>query len=242
MIWDSKESALRYEQWAKTPQGAFALRQEEKLLQGVIAPWPRRKQKLVDIGCGTGLFLEFFWSCGFDLTGIDSSPAMLALARDKIGHRADLHVGWAEHLPFEDREFDYAALTTVLEFVDNPGEVLREAMRVVRKGIVLMFLNRFSMYGCSARLFRKKTFLSRAHWFSWLEMRGLIQKNLSPGLIEARSILLGPPSTWNQAPVFRHVNSLPVFPWLGAVTAVRIDLTAPPAQTPLMAWNTEPTV
>jgi hypothetical protein len=28
---------------------------------------------------------------------------------------------------------------------------------------------------------------------------------------------------------------------MGAVAAVRIDLTAPRAQTPLMAWNTEPT-
>jgi hypothetical protein len=28
---------------------------------------------------------------------------------------------------------------------------------------------------------------------------------------------------------------------MGAVTAVRIDLSAPLAQTPLMAWNTEPT-
>ncbi|NCC94898.1 MAG: methyltransferase domain-containing protein, partial [Opitutae bacterium] len=47
-----------------------------------MAPWPRRKQKLLDIGCGTGMFLEFFWSCGFDLTGMDKSPDMLARARD----------------------------------------------------------------------------------------------------------------------------------------------------------------
>jgi ubiquinone/menaquinone biosynthesis C-methylase UbiE len=241
MLWN-QESAARYDEWAKSRVGGFALRQEEKLLQGVIAPWPRRKQKLLDIGCGTGFFLEFFWSCGFDLTGMDKSPDMLARAREKIGHRADLHLGSAEDLPFEDREFDYASLMTVLEFVDDPGLVLREAARVARKGVLITFLNRSSFYGLSVRLSGKKSSLSQAHWFTWAQMRGLIQKNLSPGDMTARSILLGPPCTWSPAPIIRHLNSIPVFPWMGAVAAVRIDLTAPRAQTPLMAWKTEPSI
>jgi hypothetical protein len=73
-------------------------------------------------------------------------------------------------------------------------------------------------------------------------MRALIQKNVSPGTMEARSILLGPTCTWNALPVIRLLNSVSVLPWMGAVTAVRVDLTAQPSQTPLMAWNTEPTV
>lgn len=240
MHWN-RERAARYDKWAGSMRGSFALQQEEKLLQSVIAPWPRRKQKLVDIGCGTGMFLEFFWSSGFDLTAMDKSPDMLARAREKIGHRADLHLGSAEDLPFEDREFDYASLITVLEFVEDPGLALREAARVARKGLLISFLNRASLYGLSVRLEKKKSSLSKAHWFTWLEMRALILKNLSPGGIEARSILLGPPCTWNFTPVIRYLNSMPVFPWMGAFTAVRVDLTAPRVQTPLMAWNTEPT-
>lgn len=241
MSWNH-ESAARYDKWASTTRGGFALRQEEKLLQGLIASWPRRKQKLLDVGCGTGMFLEFLWSCGFDLTALDNSPDMLARAREKIGHRADLHLGSAEHLPFEDREFDYVSLLTVLEFVDDPGLVLREAARVSRKGLVIGFLNRWSLYGLSVGLEKKKSTLPLARWFSWPQMRGLIQKNLSPGSITARSILLGPPCTWNQAPGIRHLNSAAVPPWMGAFTAVRVDLTAQPAQTPLLAWKTEPTV
>ncbi len=241
MSWDA-QTAARYDQWAKSTCGSFALRQEERLLQGIIAPWPRRKQKLLDIGCGTGTFLEFFWSCGFDLTGMDLSPDMLASAREKIGHRADLHLGSAEHLPFEDREFDYASIMTVLEFVDDPGLVLREAARVARKGILVTFLNRLSLYGLSVRLGRQHSSLARARWFTWPEMRSMIQKNLTPGTMTARSILVGPSCTWNLFPVIRHLNSVPLFPWMGAVTAVRIDLTAPPARTPLMAWKTEPTM
>lgn len=240
MPWNS-DSAARYDLWAKSPKGSFALRQEEKLLRGLIAQWPRRRQKFLDIGCGTGVFLDFFWSCGFDLTGLDSSPDMLARAREKIGGRADLHLGHAEHLPFDDREFDYCSLMTVLEFVDDPIHVLREAARVTRKGILVTYLNRTSLYGLSVRFSKKKSSLSRAHWFSWLEMRTLINQSMSAGALEARSILLGPPSSWVHAPVARHLNSVEVSPWMGAVTAVRVDLTATPAQTPLMAWNTEPT-
>lgn len=240
MDWNS-DKAIRYDQWARSPKGSFALRQEEKLLLGMIASWPRRKQKLLDIGCGTGIFLEFFWSCGFDVTGLDSSPHMLGLARDKIGVRADLHLGRAEHLPFDDREFDYVTLTTVLEFVDDPGLVLREAARVSRKGILITFLNRFSWYGLSVRFSKKNSTLSQAKWFSWSQMQALIQKTIQPGAISGRSILFGPPATWNQAPIMRHMNSLPLCPWLGALTAVRVELTPPLAQTPLMAWETEPT-
>jgi len=241
MSWDAN-TAARYDQWASSPCGSFALRQEEKLLQGIIAPWPRRKQKLLDIGCGTGVFLEFFWSCGFDLTGIDLSPDMLASAREKMGQRVDLHLGDAEHLPFEDREFDYASLMTVLEFVDDPEQVLREAARVARKGVLITFLNRSSLYGWSVRLGKKQSSLSRAHWYTWTEMRELIQRTINPGAMSARSILIGMSCTWNRAPVVRQLNSISVFPWMGAVTAVRIDLTAPRARTPIMALKTEPTV
>jgi hypothetical protein len=73
-------------------------------------------------------------------------------------------------------------------------------------------------------------------------MRGLIQRNVSPGAMQARSILVGPSCTWNTLPVLRQLNSVPLPAWLGAVTAVRVDMTAPPARTPLMAWKTEPTM
>lgn len=241
MSWD-KERAACIEHWAKSSRGSFALHQEQRLVQHLIAPWPRRKQKLLDIGCGTGIFLEFFWSCGFDLTAVDSSPDMLAQARSVVGDRVDLHVGRAEHLPFDDREFDYVSLMTVLEFVENPTLALREAFRVARKGVLITFLNRRSVHAWAVRRSKKASPFSGARWFSWLELRGLIQKNMSPGLVVARSVLLGPAWSWSPLPVLRHVNSLPIFPWLGAIGVVRVDFDAPLARPPLMAWNTEPTI
>lgn len=241
MPW-TQDSAARYEIWANSPCGSYALRQEEHLLQGCIAHWPRRKQRLLDIGCGTGVFLEFLWSCGFDLTAVDSSPDMLTHARERMGERVEFHVAKAEHLPFDDREFDYATIMTVLEFVDDPARVLREAARVARKGLLVTFLNRQSVYGLRTRLSRRDSILKRAHWFSWLEMRALLHKTVSPGVMFGRSVLIGPPCSWRGTPVLRQVNALPVWPWIGAVTAVRVDFGPKRTQTPLLAWNTEPTM
>lgn len=240
MLWD-KTAALQYDQWAESSTGSFALRQQEKLLLGMLAGWPRRRQKLLDIGCGTGIFLEFFWSGGFEVTGVDKSPDMLARARKKMGDRVELHLGPAEHLPFDDREFDYVSLMTVLEFVEDPGLVLREAARVARKGVLITFLNRSSLYRLSVRLAKKESVLSQANWFGWLRMRELVQKNIRPGQILSRSVLLGPPMTWKPVFGLRHINGLELFPWCGAISAIRADLSPIPARTPLMAWNTEPT-
>lgn len=221
--------------------GSFALGQQKKLLSGMLACWPRRRQKLLDIGCGTGIFLEFFWSGGFEVTGVDKSPDMLAEARKKMGGRAELHLAPAEHLPFDDREFDYVSLMTVLEFVEDPESVLREAARVARKGVLITFLNRFSLYGLSVRLRKRESTLSQADWFGWLKMRELIRKNIRPGQMVSRSVLLGPPMTWKPVFGLSHINGLELFPWCGAVTAVRADLSPIPTGTPLMAWKTEPT-
>lgn len=240
MPWN-EHIARAYDQWAQSSHGHFALEQQTKLLWRLIAHWPRQRQKLLDLGCGTGMFLEFFWSCGFDLTGLDNSPDMLSRARTKIGSRADLHLGQAEHLPFDDKEFDFCALMTVLEFVQDPAQVLKEVLRVTRKGILILFLNRTSLYRLAVRSRPQDKILTQAHWFSWWEMRSLINTSVQPGALGAQSVLVGPPFTWVSRPIVGHLNSLFLPPWMGSVTAVRVDLTPMVAQTPLMAWKTEPT-
>ncbi len=56
MVWDGFD-AEKYETWFKTPAGQFALEQEFGLMDHLISGWPRRKRKLLEVGCGTGLSL-----------------------------------------------------------------------------------------------------------------------------------------------------------------------------------------
>jgi SAM-dependent methyltransferase len=54
------------------------IEREWPFLEQVFAP----KSRLIDLGCGTGEHTRFLASKGFNVTGIDSSPAMLGKAMD----------------------------------------------------------------------------------------------------------------------------------------------------------------
>lgn len=205
-----------------------------------MAPWTRRQQRLLEVGCGPGRFLQFFWESGFDVTGLDASPAMLELARERLGNRAELHVGQAEHLPFDDKEFDVVALLTLLEFCAEPGQVIDEALRVARKAILVTFLNKHSCYAAAKRLSlgrESKGFLRKARWFSWWGIRRLLIQHAGKRPMTAASVLLGPRRTWSAKSCLRRVNCRLWPPFVGAYAGVRCDLVGDAPLTPIMAWK-----
>jgi len=240
-MWDT-EAAARYESWFQTPAGAFALQAEKRLLHRLISCWPRRCQSLLEVGCGTGLFLESFYEAGFDVTGLDSSQDMLAAARKRLGHKAELQCGTASCLPFDDREFDFVAMLTVLEFLPKPLEALQEARRVARKGLLVAFLNRHSLYYLSHGLelpFLRASAMRRAHWFSPREMRRMLQQVAPNRPVSLRGVLPGPDWTWRDTPPLGWCNSLVLPLCLGAYGAARVNLFENAPLTPLPAFAKE---
>ena len=97
--------------------------------------------RLLDIGTGTGRLLELFAGRVSGAIGIDASPAMLALARARLGRAGISHCAVRQadmyRLPFANAEFDTALLQMVLHYADDPAEVLAEAARVLRPGGIL---------------------------------------------------------------------------------------------------------
>jgi ubiquinone/menaquinone biosynthesis C-methylase UbiE len=243
MDW-SEEIASKYDGWAESRQGQFVLQHEKRLFQRLLSPWPRRRQTLLEPGCGTGIFLEFFWEAGFDVSGIDSSSAMLARARKRLGSKAELHLGQVEDLPFEDNEFDFVALITVLEFCSNPEAVIKEAARVARKGLVIGFLNKHSLYYLTHGLNYpgvRKSLLRQARWFSWWQMRKIIRNVVGPKKVYARSVLPGTTLFWRDLPGLKHFYKILWPPFVGSFVGVRVDLIkVAPIQTPLMVLGSEP--
>lgn len=238
MDWD----AQRYEKWYASDQGRAALAAERRLLDSVVDQWPRRNQRVLEIGCGTGFFQQILFDDGFDVAGLDRSPAMIEGARARLGPGAELYVGNGEALPFADKDFDFCVLWTVLEFCDDPGAVIAEAARVAAKGLLIGFLNRHSAYWLASGLrwpWNKSTSLTRARWFTWPEMRALALINTERRPARTRSILPGPPCTWNNRQPWRFLNGLILPPQLGAITAMRIDLVDYQPLTPIYAWKTE---
>jgi ArsR family transcriptional regulator len=92
---------------------------------------------LIDIGTGTGRILKIFAHRIRRGVGIDLSNDMLSVARSNLEGSAYTHIhvrkGDMYQLPIEDRSFDLAILHMVLHYSDDPGEVIREAGRVLRQ-------------------------------------------------------------------------------------------------------------
>lgn len=239
MNWD----ALSYERWFETPAGRFALEQERRLLEGVVAGWPRRCKTLLEVGCGTGIFLELLYHTGFDVTGVDRSQAMVDAARERLGKRAEIRVANGESLPFEDKEFDYVVLWTVLEFCDDPMAVLREAARVASRGVLIGFLNRQSLYYLShGRGWggRRESTLRNARWFSYWEMRRMAETAMGRPPSLSRSVLPGPSWTWRDRTPWKYLNCMLCMPLFGAFTAMRIDFVDEKPLTPVGTLKIEP--
>jgi ubiquinone/menaquinone biosynthesis C-methylase UbiE len=143
LILDSRSAKL-YESWCRSPVGRAMDRFTERFIIEELRPLPR--ERVLDIGCGTGRHLLFLRQLSLDITGVDASPHMINLARKRLGDRCDLKTGMAEELPFDDNEFDLALLINSLEFMDDPLEALREAGRVAKKGVLICVMNSLSWH------------------------------------------------------------------------------------------------
>ena len=96
----------------------------------LVRPYVQKKQVL-EVGCGTGLILQRIAPAAREATGIDLSPGMLALARER---GLNVVEGSATALPFADESFDVAYSFKVLSHVPDLKTALAEMARVTRPG------------------------------------------------------------------------------------------------------------
>jgi ubiquinone/menaquinone biosynthesis C-methylase UbiE len=89
--------------------------------------------RLLEIGCGGGLLLRDALGTGVKAAGLDHSPDMAALARERAPGAAVLQAT-AERLPFAADAFTAVAMSVVFFFFAEPLRVLGECRRVLRPG------------------------------------------------------------------------------------------------------------
>jgi ArsR family transcriptional regulator len=99
-------------------------------------------ENLLDAGTGTGRMLELLSPHVKRAVGIDVSPEMLAIARDRLMRagcgQCQVRLGDTYRLPFPDggalSGFDAVLFHQVLHYLDDPGAAVAEAARVMRAG------------------------------------------------------------------------------------------------------------
>lgn len=139
-------------------------------------------KRLLDVGCGTGKsFLEML-PRGWEVTACDISPAMLELAREKVGERVQLAVADMLELP-EFGEFDLVwALDDAINYLLSPGELERAlaGMRanLAPTGLVLFDVNALPAY---RTFFAETEIVERGG--RRLVWRGLATPDVAPGSI-----------------------------------------------------------
>lgn len=92
-----------------------------------------RRDRVLDLGCATGVFLRICADRGATVAGVDASADLLALARARVPG-ADLRVADLETLPYADDSFDLVTGFRSFFFADDVVGALREAGRVARPG------------------------------------------------------------------------------------------------------------
>ena len=172
---DAPAVVATYEDWLATPFGKIAMRLETELLLELLGEGLETDRTL-EIGTGTGLFAAAVAARGGRVVGIDRSEEMLRKARTRV----PVCAADAAHLPFPDGAFDRVFLVAVLDFVDDPVAVLREALRVTRGVVVVLALSSGSWIAWRRRLrgalghpiFRRARFYSRRTLLSLAALAG----------------------------------------------------------------------
>ena len=149
-------SAREYDAWFVQNEPAYWSE-----LAAIKAFMPKEGRGL-EIGVGTGRFAA---PLGIE-EGVEPAKAMAAIARE---WGIKVYEAYAEELPFEDRSFDFVLMVTILCFLADPFQALREATRVLKlEGrLIIGMIDRDSSLSRSYEASKEKSkFLRQARFYT----------------------------------------------------------------------------
>jgi S-adenosylmethionine-dependent methyltransferase len=139
-----RAGAAKYAAYLETPEGQLRLDLVFANLQDFL-PLATGSLLALDLGCGTGAMAVRLARLGFRVTLLDESLAMLELAKRAaeeagVTERIALQHGNAAQMAdlFEVGSFDVILCHNLLEYVEDPGGVLRSAARALRDSSSLL--------------------------------------------------------------------------------------------------------
>jgi ubiquinone/menaquinone biosynthesis C-methylase UbiE len=120
-----------YDQWAPfyDEPGNQLLEVEQPFVREIVDGLP--VGVALDAACGTGRHTAYLASLGHDVIGLDSSPEMLARAREKVPE-GEFHEGDLYEIPLPEDSVDLVVCAIALSHVPDLPRVLREFVRILR--------------------------------------------------------------------------------------------------------------
>ena len=155
---------------------------------------PVTGMKVLDVGCGTGTTLKLYQRAGCNVFGIDSSPAMLPVAKNKLNNQAELLLGNASDMEYSNKTFDIViAMLTLHEMPNNTrSKVLSEMIRVLKKDGRILIID---FHPGSLKFPKGWMYKTVIYFFEitaglehFKNFRNFIAFNGIPGLVETRKM------------------------------------------------------
>jgi ubiquinone/menaquinone biosynthesis C-methylase UbiE len=147
----------RYDQWFETPIGKLIKAYETELILDMLRP--SSGERILDAGCGTGIFARDLVAAGAQVVGLELSFPMLVRAGEKLmGRPFSMILGDMGRLPVKDEVFDKSISITAIEFIKDARGAVDELFRVTRPGglILVATLNSLSPWAKRRRLAGKE--------------------------------------------------------------------------------------
>jgi SAM-dependent methyltransferase len=140
---------------------------------------PVAGQRVLDAGCGPGAYCDWLAARGARVVGIDSSAKMVALARRRLGERAEIRRADLAQ-PMRDLEtgtFDGVLSALVLDYIRDWDLVLGEFHRVLKPAGWLVFsvdhpFDQFYQHANGGDYFVTETV---DRWWNWPELKSSVR-------------------------------------------------------------------
>ena len=145
---------------------------------------------VLDLGCGLGGYSRALAERGFELRALDVVPDYVERARS-IGVNAELYDG--QTIPMDDGSVDTVILLEVLEHLDDPAPLLREARRVARTGVLVTTPNCTQNFGEVPVEFSHMLDVDHRQFFTASSLGGLLDDVFGSSVVE------------ETAPIDRHL-------------------------------------
>lgn len=105
-----------------------------EIIFGLLYQYINSREKLLDLGIGTGLSSVLFQKAGLDIYGLDNSEEMLEICRKKnIAHELKLFDLNKNILPYDDQLFDHVIAVGLFHFFKELEKFFTESYRILKE-------------------------------------------------------------------------------------------------------------